>query len=89
MFFIEETLAVASYTYIWSSTFFLRREPESLVKPPKNDSNKDCLSRETIFTDDEKKPKSKAMRYIIMVRHGQYNMEGVKSEDRCLTPLGR
>lgn len=44
----------------------------------------------TNATDDAKLEslKSKATRHIILVRHGQYNMEGSADNERILTKLG-
>ena len=70
------------------------------MKPPKKDApsskgeNNDTnssLSGLDNKTDDEKLDafKSKATRYIFLVRHGQYNLEGEEDQQRNLTPLGK
>ena len=57
----------------------IRREPHNLLKPSK-----------TGITDDEKleKVKPTATRNLILIRHGQYNLNGSRDEERFLTALG-
>ncbi|XP_065170544.1 serine/threonine-protein phosphatase Pgam5, mitochondrial-like isoform X2 [Atheta coriaria] len=58
------------------------RQPTSLVKPPRNgDTNE--ISNEKL-----EEVKSRFTRHIILVRHGQYNLDGVNDEERFLTKLG-
>ena len=41
-------------------------------------------------SSDKPKPKSRRVtRYVILIRHGQYNLEGERDPDRTLTALGR
>jgi len=56
-----------------------RREPHNLLRPSK-----------TGVTDDEKleKVKPTATRNLILIRHGQYNLNGSRDEERFLTALG-
>jgi len=56
-----------------------RREPHSLLKPSKSAP-----------TDSEtvEKVKPTATRNLILIRHGQYNLAGVKDDERYLTALG-
>lgn len=56
-----------------------RREPHSLLKPLKSG-----------LTDDEKisKLKPTATRNLILIRHGQYNLNGTRDEERFLTAMG-
>lgn len=61
-----------------------RRDPKSLVKPVKlttpegeNEYNKKCEAK-----------KSKAVRHLILIRHGQYNRQGNTDEEKILTILG-
>lgn len=58
---------------------YFRREPHSLLKPLKSG-----------LTDDEKiaKVKPTATRNLILIRHGQYNLNGTRDEERFLTALG-
>ena len=60
-----------------------RRDPKSLVKPPKDG----------VETDDYKlKLKEKtptASRHIFLIRHGQYNLKGEIDEKQYLTELGK
>lgn len=60
------------------------RAMTSIVKPPKDASPE----KENAYNEKlEKKPK--ATRHIILIRHGQYNLNGAKDPDRILTDLGR
>jgi len=63
-----------------------KREPSSLLKPLK-----DSASEEDAQNYQKKLAtlKPKASRVIVMVRHGQYNLEGKVDEERYLTDLGR
>lgn len=62
------------------------REPESIVKPKKNDKPEE----ENRYNEQiEKAKKSKAVRHLFLIRHGQYNIEGVTDKERTLTDLGR
>lgn len=58
---------------------YFRREPHSLLKPLKSG-----------LTDDEKisKLKPTATRNLILIRHGQYNLNGTRDEERFLTAMG-
>jgi len=56
-----------------------RCEPESLKNPKIKDSDKE---------DSEKPVKSRASRYIVLVRHGQYHLDGKTDGERQLTDLG-
>ncbi|XP_076179252.1 serine/threonine-protein phosphatase Pgam5, mitochondrial isoform X1 [Ptiloglossa arizonensis] len=62
-----------------------RRDPKSLVKPMKikNESN------ENIYNTELSTTKAKAVRHILLIRHGQYNIGGKTDSDRTLTKLGR
>lgn len=71
-----------------------RREPYSLVKPPKRSKSEGRGDKPSDVTDDgvmEKleKKKAKAIRHLILIRHGQYNMKGENDKERRLTDLGR
>lgn len=61
-----------------------RRDPKSLVKPAKmkdeNDENK-CNEQLEAKT-------SKAVRHILLIRHGQYYTDGKTDAARVLTELG-
>lgn len=62
-----------------------RRDPSSLVKPPKSNLPVD----ENAYNEQIEKQKSKATRNIILIRHGQYNLNGKTDRERILTELGR
>ena len=64
----------------------LRRDPESLVKPIKGDpAEKETKDRGNKL----EKQKSTATRHLLLIRHGQYNLEGKEDSDRYLTKLGQ
>lgn len=67
----------------WDSNWD-RREPDSLVDPSK-------VSKTEIDAKDPSSVKLKptASRHLILIRHGQYNLQGVRDEERILTALGR
>uniref|UniRef100_A0A1B6EGW0 Serine/threonine-protein phosphatase PGAM5, mitochondrial n=1 Tax=Clastoptera arizonana TaxID=38151 RepID=A0A1B6EGW0_9HEMI len=60
-----------------------RREPASLVKPSKRpeDDNR--------YNEELEKLKPTASRHIILIRHGQYNLNGKTDKERTLTNLGQ
>ncbi|XP_011871378.1 PREDICTED: serine/threonine-protein phosphatase Pgam5, mitochondrial [Vollenhovia emeryi] len=62
-----------------------RRDPKSLVKPMKitdeNDENK--------YNEKFETKRSKAVRHVLLIRHGQYYMDGKTDVERVLTELGR
>lgn len=65
--------------------FIYRRDPKSLVKPIKIQSESD----ENTYNKELATKKSKAIRHIILIRHGQYNLGGKVDTDRTLTDLGQ
>ncbi|XP_015431946.1 PREDICTED: serine/threonine-protein phosphatase Pgam5, mitochondrial-like [Dufourea novaeangliae] len=62
-----------------------RRDPKSLVKPMKINTEND----ENIYNKELSLKKAKASRHIILIRHGQYNLSGKTDFERTLTELGR
>lgn len=62
------------------------RDPFSLVKPLKKHHD---LNEENVFNEKLEKVKPKAIRHLILIRHGQYNMEGASDAQRILTEIGR
>lgn len=64
-----------------------RREPESLIKPLKGRFKSDF--EESSHSEKLEKAKAIATRHLILVRHGQYNLNGKTDEERTLTELGR
>lgn len=62
---------------------FFRREPASLVRPPKNSEE------EKAYEEKLKCKTPKATRHLILIRHGQYVMDGATDEERTLTALGK
>ncbi|XP_063833002.1 serine/threonine-protein phosphatase Pgam5, mitochondrial isoform X2 [Ostrinia nubilalis] len=61
------------------------REPASLVKPIRSDKPEE----ENRYNEQLEKSKSKAVRHLFLIRHGQYNVDGVTDKERTLTELGR
>ncbi|CAG4933145.1 unnamed protein product [Colias eurytheme] len=61
------------------------REPESIVKPAKASKPED----ENRFNEQVEKARSKAVRHLFLIRHGQYHVEGTTDSERTLTELGR
>jgi serine/threonine-protein phosphatase PGAM5 len=62
--------------------FIHRRDPASLVRPSKGGSD------DNRYNEAVEKVKSKAVRHLLLIRHGQYNMSGKSDEERVLTDLG-
>ena len=73
------------------------REPEFLLKPLKGrfghisreSGEKTDSGRDNELNDRLEKAKAKASRHLILVRHGQYNLDGKTDNERFLTDLGR
>lgn len=63
---------------------YFRRQPKSLVKPMKILTEED----ENRFNEKCDAKKSKAVRHIFLVRHGQYRMDGKTDAEMILTDLG-
>ena len=47
-----------------------------------------CSSDLEDYSSQLEKKKSKAIRHIILIRHGQYNLDGATDKERVLTKLG-
>jgi serine/threonine-protein phosphatase PGAM5 len=62
------------------------RASTSIVKPLPEGSSPE---KENAYNEKLDKHKSKAIRHIIMIRHGQYNLNGASDPERYLTELGR
>ena len=65
-------------------TYTFRREPKSLVKPPKTETEE---SKEE-YAEELRKKTPKATRHLIFIRHGQYVESAYTDEGRILTALG-
>lgn len=61
------------------------REPESIVKPAKPGKPEE----DNRYNEQIEKAKSKAVRHLFLIRHGQYNLDGATDKERVLTELGR
>jgi serine/threonine-protein phosphatase PGAM5 len=79
--FIVNTKPTTEWDNNWD-----HRAATSLVKPLPSGSSADKK-----IAHDEKleKQTSKQIRHIILVRHGQYNLNGTTDKERILTDLGR
>lgn len=66
-----------------------RRDPGSITPPLKGDFGDMPESDQNAYKERLQKAKASATRHIILIRHGQYKMDGVTDEFRQLTTLGR
>lgn len=64
--------------------FICRRDPKSLVKPIQINSEND----ENKYNEKFETKKAKAVRHILLIRHGQYHMDGKTDAEKVLTELG-
>jgi len=69
----------------WDSNWD-HREPASTVKPLKDNATDE---EKAAFDEKIKANTPKANRIIVMVRHGQYNLDGTQDSERYLTELGK
>lgn len=60
------------------------REPKSIVKPSNGTPEDDNR-----YNTQLSKAKSKATRHLLLIRHGQYNLDGNSDKQHILTELGR
>lgn len=62
------------------------RDPKSLVKPLSESSDPE---KENRYNEKLDKKRSRVVRHLILVRHGQYNMDGRTDLERYLTEKGQ
>ncbi|XP_014598123.1 PREDICTED: serine/threonine-protein phosphatase Pgam5, mitochondrial-like isoform X2 [Polistes canadensis] len=62
-----------------------KRDPKSLVKPVKIINEVD----ENKYNEEFAAKRSKHIRHLILIRHGQYNTAGKSDSEKVLTELGR
>lgn len=62
------------------------RNPASLVKPLKS---KATPEEENKYNERLEAIKPSSVRHLILIRHGQYNLDGITDSDRYLTEIGR
>lgn len=62
------------------------RDPASLVKPIKS---KATPEDENKYNERLEAVKPTAVRHLILIRHGQYNLDGATDVERFLTEMGR
>lgn len=73
--------APAEWDFNWD-----HRAATSFVKPLPQNATED---KENVYNKKLEKHKSKATRHIILIRHGQYHLNGATDKERYLTELGR
>ncbi|KAI1293563.1 Serine/threonine-protein phosphatase PGAM5, mitochondrial [Halotydeus destructor] len=66
-----------------------KREPDALIKPLKGRFSQKSDEDNNKYNEKLEKAKAIATRHLILVRHGQYNLNGKTDEERFLTELGR
>ncbi len=71
----------------FSMLIFYRRDPKSLVKPPKN--KPENYEQTDDYKEKVKEKTPTASRHLILIRHGQYDMEPDSDKGRILTALGK
>ena len=86
------TLFVASY-YLKENLsrkrqVLLKSTVENVTPPKVWDDNWDFRNYDKLDPKEEHK-KPKATRYIVLIRHGQYNLKGEVDDERYLTEKGR
>ena len=72
--------------YKYCSCCYYSREPSSIVKPLKANAS---VEEQNKYNEKLQKAKPKAVRHLILVRHGQYNTSGVNDQQRYLTEMGK
>lgn len=55
------------------------------MKPP----NSSDAVKQNEYNEKLNRTRSKAVRHIILIRHGQYNLDGKNDKERVLTALGK
>lgn len=65
---------------------FDSRDPSSLVKPLKSKASPEDENK---YNERLEAVKPTAVRHLILIRHGQYNLDGATDADRFLTEVGR
>lgn len=69
----------------WDSNWD-HRASTSLLKPLPEGASPE---KENEYNEKLEKVRSKSIRHIILIRHGQYNLKGSTDSERILTDLGR
>lgn len=69
----------------WDSNWD-HRSPTSIIKPLTHNHSP---SQENVHNEKLEKHKPKAIRHLLLIRHGQYNLDGATDKERILTELGR
>lgn len=62
------------------------RQGTSVVKPLAENATPE---KQNAYNEKLEKHRSKAIRHIILIRHGQYNLNGATDPERFLTELGK
>lgn len=66
-----------------------KRQPESLIKPLNGKFGPEYQNQQDSYNERLDKAKAIATRHLILIRHGQYNLQGKSDDERYLTELGR
>lgn len=75
-----------SSSHLFCFSNIISRDPASLVKPLKS---KATPEDENKYNERLEAVKPKAVRHLILIRHGQYNLDGATDAERYLTEMGR
>lgn len=77
-----------NFTHFFINTIFFifSRDPTSLVKPIKSNATPEDQNK---YNERLEAVKPTAIRHIVLIRHGQYNLDGITDNDRFLTEIGR
>lgn len=73
-------LPKTSWDFDWD-----KRDPASLIPPPKSP----IMTEDEVKKHEQKviKARPTATRHLLLIRHGQYNLNGVTDEEKTLTPM--
>lgn len=75
-----------SFGLIVCILYHYSRNPASLVRPLKSNATPE---QENKHNEQLEAVKPTAVRHLILIRHGQYNLDGITDVDRYLTDVGR
>lgn len=67
------------------NVFIFSRSPKYLKNPEEKLSEKE----QNEINEEEKVKKPRVCRHLILIRHGQYNLDGLSDFERKLTTLGK
>lgn len=67
------------------NVFIFSRSPKYLKNPKEKLTEKE----QNEINEEKKVKKTKVCRHLILIRHGQYNLDGLADWERKLTTLGK